>query len=182
MKRCPECRRDYYDETLLYCLDDGNALLDGPASGSRPSDGPATAILHETAPPSEAATRAQIHTTERTAVLPSNAVAIGPPDGRRKYVLIIAIAVVLVGGGALGYYKFIASRSAVVSFEGATVRKVTNSGQINFNEISPDGKWLAYDYFISGLQESIWLQQVGVEGSSTPIVGPAEISVFGISF
>jgi hypothetical protein len=32
MKRCPECRRDYYDETLLYCLDDGSALLDGPAS------------------------------------------------------------------------------------------------------------------------------------------------------
>ena len=27
MKRCPECRRDYQDETLLYCLDDGNALL-----------------------------------------------------------------------------------------------------------------------------------------------------------
>jgi hypothetical protein len=23
MKRCPECRRDYFDETLLYCLDDG---------------------------------------------------------------------------------------------------------------------------------------------------------------
>jgi eukaryotic-like serine/threonine-protein kinase len=31
MKRCPECRRDYYDDTLLYCLDDGSALLDGPA-------------------------------------------------------------------------------------------------------------------------------------------------------
>jgi hypothetical protein len=34
MKRCPECRRNYYDDTLLYCLDDGNALLDGPTSGS----------------------------------------------------------------------------------------------------------------------------------------------------
>ena len=31
MKRCPECGRDYYDDTLRYCLDDGNALLDGPA-------------------------------------------------------------------------------------------------------------------------------------------------------
>jgi len=30
MKRCPECRRDYYDDTLLYCLDDGNALVEGP--------------------------------------------------------------------------------------------------------------------------------------------------------
>ena len=32
MKRCPQCRRDYYDETLLYCLDDGTALVDGPRS------------------------------------------------------------------------------------------------------------------------------------------------------
>lgn len=70
MKRCPECRRDYYDDTLLYCLDDGNALLDGPATAST-GDEPATAILHETAPPAEAATRAQIHMTEQTAVLPA---------------------------------------------------------------------------------------------------------------
>jgi len=32
MKRCPECRRDYYDDSLLYCLDDGSALLEGPGS------------------------------------------------------------------------------------------------------------------------------------------------------
>ena len=35
MKRCPECRRDYYDDTLLYCLDDGSALLEGPAGAAR---------------------------------------------------------------------------------------------------------------------------------------------------
>ena len=43
MKRCPECRRDYYDDTLLYCLDDGNALLEGPAT----VDEPKTVILSE---------------------------------------------------------------------------------------------------------------------------------------
>jgi TolB-like protein/tetratricopeptide (TPR) repeat protein len=32
MKRCPECRRDYYDDSLHYCLDDGTVLLEGPAS------------------------------------------------------------------------------------------------------------------------------------------------------
>ncbi|HEX2640699.1 MAG TPA: hypothetical protein VHL50_09015, partial [Pyrinomonadaceae bacterium] len=32
MKRCPECRRDYFDDSLLYCLDDGSRLLDGPAA------------------------------------------------------------------------------------------------------------------------------------------------------
>jgi len=40
MKRCPECRRDYYDETLRFCLDDGTSLVDGPAT-----DESATAIL-----------------------------------------------------------------------------------------------------------------------------------------
>nr|MBA3351950.1 hypothetical protein [Blastocatellia bacterium] len=41
MKRCPVCRRDYADETLNFCLDDGSALLDGPAS----MDEPATAVF-----------------------------------------------------------------------------------------------------------------------------------------
>lgn len=31
MKRCPQCTRDYYDDSLSYCLDDGTALLEGPA-------------------------------------------------------------------------------------------------------------------------------------------------------
>ena len=41
MKRCPECRRDYYDDSLAYCLDDGCVLVDGPSS----TDEPATAII-----------------------------------------------------------------------------------------------------------------------------------------
>ena len=76
MKRCPECRRNYYDDTLLYCLDDGNALLEGPGLSEPPAspggdfgNESQTAILHETAPRNEAATRAQLHTTEQTAVL-----------------------------------------------------------------------------------------------------------------
>ena len=72
MKRCPECRRDYFDDTLLYCLDDGKALLEGPAS----ADEPATAILSEPGaiatgfPASESPTRAQINTTDQTAIRP----------------------------------------------------------------------------------------------------------------
>lgn len=41
MKRCPECRRDYYDDSLFYCLDDGNALVEAPASRNEQ----ATAII-----------------------------------------------------------------------------------------------------------------------------------------
>ena len=41
MKRCPECARDYNDDSLSFCLDDGAELLFGPAS-----DEPATAVLN----------------------------------------------------------------------------------------------------------------------------------------
>ena len=33
MKRCPECLRDYFDETLNFCLDDGARLVSGPFTG-----------------------------------------------------------------------------------------------------------------------------------------------------
>jgi len=53
MKRCPQCGRDYNDPTLSFCLDDGAALLDGPAN----SEEHATAILPEAASTSESPTR-----------------------------------------------------------------------------------------------------------------------------
>jgi TolB-like protein/Tfp pilus assembly protein PilF len=37
MKRCPECRRDYTDETLNFCLDDGARLVEGPFTGRLPA-------------------------------------------------------------------------------------------------------------------------------------------------
>src|SRR5512144_842552 len=40
MKRCPECRKDYFDDSLMYCLDDGAALIQGSVG-----DEPATAVL-----------------------------------------------------------------------------------------------------------------------------------------
>ena len=79
MKRCPECRRDYYDDTLLYCLDDGNALLEGPATLG--SDEPATAILSEPGAIAtgfrggEDKTRQFAHTTDQIAIFPRGAEA-----------------------------------------------------------------------------------------------------------
>ena len=52
MKRCPECRKDYFDETLVYCLDDGAALVQGSVT-----DEPATAILSGDAAPGESRTK-----------------------------------------------------------------------------------------------------------------------------
>ena len=74
MKRCPECRRDYTDDTLLYCLDDATPLLDGPASISL--DEPATTILSVQRAVStgfrggEDRIRPQILATDQTAIFP----------------------------------------------------------------------------------------------------------------
>ncbi|HEX3100560.1 MAG TPA: tetratricopeptide repeat protein [Pyrinomonadaceae bacterium] len=102
MKRCPECRRDYYDETLLYCLEDGTALVQGsvPVPVGE-ADEPATAILHDTAPPKEAATRAQIHMTGQTAVLPTGTGEIVPKSvgfDKRLLAAPLLLAIIVLGG------------------------------------------------------------------------------------
>ena len=52
MKRCPECRKDYFDDSLLYCLDDGTPLVQGTVV-----DEPATAILSGNSVASESPTQ-----------------------------------------------------------------------------------------------------------------------------
>jgi len=101
MKRCPECRRDYADDTLLYCLEDGVSLV----QGSVPSpDEPATATLHETDAPSEAATRAQIHSTEQAAVLPPGVAYISKARSfDRRLLFAPLLLVIIVLGGFFGY-------------------------------------------------------------------------------
>jgi len=112
MKRCPECRRDYYDDTLLYCLNDGTQLVYGLSP-----DEPATAILHETVTPGEAATKAQIHRTEQTAVLPNDTGEIGPkPRGLDKRLLAIPfVLLIIVFGGFFGYRYFIPSTTSAIN-------------------------------------------------------------------
>jgi TolB-like protein/Flp pilus assembly protein TadD len=142
MKRCPECRRDYYDETLLYCLDDGNALLDGPAS----MDEPATAMLRSTAMPGEAPTRAQIHTTEQTAVLPRGADAeplesSGDVPEKHSFsansvakpLTGLIIAVLILVGGFFGY-KYFASTKQIESI--AVMPFVNESGNTDIEYLS----------------------------------------------
>src|SRR5215203_784162 len=109
MKRCPECRRDYFDDSLLYCLDDGSALLEGPAS----VDEPTTAIFRDTAPPNETQTRSQIHATDQTVILPAHAG--GRPEERRQidkrllFAPIALAAVVLAGFGGYRYFNSISN-------------------------------------------------------------------------
>ncbi len=139
MKRCPECRRDYYDDSLLYCLDDGNALLEGPAS----MDEPKTATLHSTAAPDDAPTRAQIYTTDKTAVLPSGIADV--PKTRvfdKRLLLAPLVLAVIVIGGIFGYRYF----------KPAVAEQINSIAVLPFQNKSGDAD---SDYLSDGLAESL---------------------------
>jgi TolB-like protein/Tfp pilus assembly protein PilF len=81
---------------MMFCLDDGAELLYGPAS----AEGPSTAILRDTPGSGEAATRAQIYTTDQTAVLPSGMTEVPKPKSFDKRLVLVplALAVMVLGG------------------------------------------------------------------------------------
>jgi hypothetical protein len=115
MKKCPQCSREY-DNSMMFCLDDGAELLYGPALSEPPTgvpgaasasvvaksaggqfgDEPATAILHETAPSGENRTRAQINTTNETAILPDVSSRSTAETASRKNSLIAGIVGILL--------------------------------------------------------------------------------------
>jgi len=135
MKKCPQCGREY-DNTMMFCLDDGAELLYGPAS----MDEPATAILSE--PPaltggqggSEADTRVQIHTTEKTAVLPSGIAEVPKTKGFDKRLIFAPIALaVIVLGGFFGY-RYVTQAKQIESI--AVMPFVNESGDADVEYLS----------------------------------------------
>ena len=74
MKRCSACRRDYYDDTLNFCLDDGTPLVYGVSA-----DESETAILPRS--PSSAANYS--FPNERAATLPFQAPARAQTEARQ---------------------------------------------------------------------------------------------------
>lgn len=148
MKRCPECRRDYYDDTLLYCLDDGNALLEGPATASG-GDEPATAILHSTAAQGEAPTQAQIHVTDQTAILPASMgdIAAKPRGFDKRLFFAPLVLAIVVLGGFFGY-RYITPAKQIESI--AVMPFVNESGSADVEYLS-DGMTETLIKSLSGL-------------------------------
>jgi len=78
MKKCPECRRDYYDDTLSFCLDDGTPLIYGASANE-----PVTAILSEpgaiaTGFSSDEASTAMFRNSSASQIDTSNSIAVLP--------------------------------------------------------------------------------------------------------
>jgi len=106
MKQCPECNRVYDDETLKFCLDDGAALVYGPAE-------PKTAILDSDDTPSER--RTQLFDPAVVTSKPSRRKATASPhkytklhvDRKSNRTVVAAIGVLLlVVAGVGGYWLY----------------------------------------------------------------------------
>lgn len=101
MKRCPKCNVIYNDETLNFCLDDGE-WLQSDADGE-----PATAILHSTDASGDAATRNFSDTTDQTVILPNEAPSpVSQTALRRNSLLAGLIGILLVAVLGIGGYWF----------------------------------------------------------------------------
>ena len=113
MKRCPECGREY-DNSMMFCLDDGTELLYGPAL----MDQPATAILHATEPSGESPTKIQINTSDQRVITPSRSLPDGQPRAtssaeylvgearNHKRGIAIGVAILLFAAAGFGYWFF----------------------------------------------------------------------------
>ncbi|MEO8041252.1 MAG: tetratricopeptide repeat protein [Acidobacteriota bacterium] len=164
MKKCPQCSRDYNDDSLSFCLDDGAELLFGPGT-----DEPATALLFGVAPSGgsslEGATRPQILEAQPPASLggsperhsvsahraaePRENAGHRAPQllenaGRRatKPLAVIGLTGLLVVGGFFGYRYFSAAAS----------RQINSVAVLPFQNRGGDADT---DFLSDGLAESL---------------------------
>jgi TolB-like protein/Tfp pilus assembly protein PilF len=128
MRRCPECRRDYYDDSLLYCLDDGTALLEGPASGE-----PTTAILSSDSVSGEQATRSfgQVPTSGATSFDSQRHTA-----SKKNSLIAGVVGLVLVTALGVGSYLYYGRGSANQIESIAVMPFVNGSGNADVEYLS----------------------------------------------
>lgn len=146
MKRCPECRKDYLDDSLLYCLDDGTPLVQGSVTNE-----PETEILSEFRgspldSSSEPLTRALIadETPTHNAKGTSRLATFFSP---KRIPWVVAGMFALIAVVALGYLYLTrspASEKALrLSFEPPRDLRF-NDTESDWATISPDGRKVAF--------------------------------------
>lgn len=137
MKRCPQCSRDYNDDSLKFCLDDGAELLFGPGR-----DEPATAVF--AVPPTDDLPTQILTTSADTKVITddsigkSTASATTRPFDRRFILVAFALAAIAVAG-FFGYRYFPTSTAGSTQLNSIAVLPFDNRSGSTESDYLADG-------------------------------------------
>jgi eukaryotic-like serine/threonine-protein kinase len=112
----------------------------------------------------------------------ASAIANAQTSGRRsKFAAAGIILTLLVIAGAYGIYRQAhVEKGGNFTFQNMGLKKLTNSGNVQFVAISPDGKYVAY-VADDGTEKSVWIRQVSAD-SSVKVVGGTTTDYSGLSF
>src|SRR3954470_20537550 len=170
MKRCPTCDRTYTDESLNFCLDDGEWLVEATVADEAP-----TAILSGDAAGSDLQSKTDGGMSNARRGTSSDKLA---TKASRRFRPAIWIPVVLIAAGlaAFGIYKLIPGKVKVSSLQTKKMTRLTTNGRAASATISPDGRYVAYSELDESGQSSLWVRYLATS-SNVQIVPPAGIEV-----
>ncbi|MEQ1763465.1 MAG: hypothetical protein ABL984_10010 [Pyrinomonadaceae bacterium] len=156
MKRCPECRKDYLDDSLLYCLDDGAALVQGTVTNE-----PATVILSGDAISGEGLARQlPADKTGRLSTSISNVLT--------RVRLPWIVAAIFAGLAAVLGYAWLGRASSTAQVVWLTF---TPPAELAFNDrhpdaavISPDGQQIAFTATSADGKQMLYVRNLNSSG------------------
>jgi serine/threonine protein kinase/Tol biopolymer transport system component len=100
----------------------------------------------------------------------SSAILQAAQENKGKLIAGAVIALLVLGVAGYGVFELLRGKAAAVPFQNFTITQVTNSGNVRFAAIAPDGK-----YVLSGVEDggkmSLWLRNIPT-GSNTQVLPP----------
>ena len=100
----------------------------------------------------------------------SSAIVQAAQENKGKLIAGAVVALVILGVASYGVFSMLRGKAARVPFETFTITQVTNSGNVRFAAIAPDGKYVL-SIVEDGGKMSLWLRNIPT-GSNTQVLPP----------
>jgi eukaryotic-like serine/threonine-protein kinase len=100
----------------------------------------------------------------------SSAILQAAQENKGKLIAGAVIALVILGVAGYGVFELLRGKAAAVPFQNFTITQVTNSGNVRYAAIAPDGKYVL-SIVEDGGKMSLWLRNIPT-GSNTQVLPP----------